>query len=210
MLGAGVLPSPAEALPGRPQRLRVAATHAVNGNPVVPPFPEEMQTAVFGMGCFWGAEQLFWRTPGVFSTQVGYTGGFTPNPTYEEVRTGLTGHAEVVRVIFDPQKISYEELLKLFWENHDPTQGMRQQEDLGTQYRSVIFTLGPHQQAAALRSRALYQQELRERRRGDITTAIEPAGDFYYAEDRHQQYLHKVPGGSCDMKGTGVTCPITP
>ncbi|GAB0199582.1 peptide methionine sulfoxide reductase MsrA [Grus japonensis] len=148
--------------------------------------------------------------PGVFSTQVGYAGGFTPNPTYEEVRTGLTGHAEVVRVVFDPRKISYEELLKVFWENHDPTQGMRQQEDLGTQYRSVIFTLGPQQQAAALRSKAAFQQELRERQWGDITTAIEPAGDFYYAEDGHQQYLHKVPGGSCGLKGTGVTCPITP
>ncbi|XP_074418731.1 peptide methionine sulfoxide reductase MsrA-like isoform X3 [Larus michahellis] len=170
MPGAGVLPSPAEALPGRPQGLRVTATHAVTGNPTVPPFPAEMQMAIFG----------------------------------------LTGHAEVVRVVFDPRKISYEELLKLFWENHDPTQGMRQQEDLGTQYRSVIYTLGPHQQAAALRSRALYQQELRERRQGDITTAIEPAGDFYYAEDRHQQYLHKVPGTSCGLKGTGVTCPVTP
>ncbi|KAM6190510.1 peptide methionine sulfoxide reductase MsrA-like [Sarcoramphus papa] len=210
MPGAGVLPSPAEALPGRAQRLLVAATHAVSGNPTLPPFPAEMQTAIFGMGCFWGAEQLFWKMPGVFSTQVGYAGGFTPNPTYEEVRTGLTGHAEVVRVIFDPRKISYEELLKVFWENHDPTQGMRQQEDLGTQYRSVIYTLGPQQQAAALRSRVAYQQELREQRWGDITTAIEPAGDFYYAEDHHQQYLHKVPGGSCGLKGTGVTCPITP
>ncbi|NXI34037.1 MSRA reductase, partial [Galbula dea] len=152
------LPTHREALPGRAQGLPVAATHAVNGNPTLPPFPAEMQTAIFGMGCFWGAEQLFWGTPGVFSTQVGYAGGFTPNPTYEEVCTGLTGHAEVVRVIFDPQKISYEELLKVFWENHDPTQGMRQQEDLGTQYRSVIYTLGPQQQAAALSSRARYQQ----------------------------------------------------
>ncbi|XP_075294169.1 peptide methionine sulfoxide reductase MsrA 1-like isoform X4 [Opisthocomus hoazin] len=195
MLGAGGLPSPTEALPGRAQRVPVAAG---------------MQTAIFGMGCFWGAERLFWETPGVFSTQVGYAGGFTPNPTYEEVRTGLTGHAEVVRVIFDAQKLSYEELLKVFWENHDPTQGMQQQEDLGTQYRSVIYTLGPQQQAAALRSREMYQRELRERQRGDITTAIEPAGDFYYAEERHQQYLHKVPGGSCAPKGTGVTCPIAP
>ncbi|XP_074781950.1 peptide methionine sulfoxide reductase MsrA-like [Athene noctua] len=210
MLGIGVLPSAAEALPGRAQKLPVAATHAVNGNPTVPPFPAEMQTAIFGMGCFWGAEQLFWKMPGVFSTQVGYAGGFTPNPTYEEVRTGLTGHAEVVRVIFDPRKISYEELLKVFWENHDPTQGMRQQEDLGTQYRSVIYTLGPQQQAAALHSRAVYQQELREQRWGDVTTVIEPAGDFYYAEDHHQQYLHKVPGGSCGLKGTGVTCLLTP
>ncbi|NXK38070.1 MSRA reductase, partial [Piprites chloris] len=155
---AGVLPSPAEALPGRAQRMTVTATHAVTGNPTVPPFPAEMETAIFGMGCFWGAEQLFWNTPGVFSTQVGFSGGFTPNPTYEEVRTGLTGHAEVVRVVFDPQKIGYEELLKIFWENHDPTQGMRQQEDVGTQYRSVIYTLGPRQQETALRSRDLYQQ----------------------------------------------------
>ncbi|NXF88212.1 MSRA reductase, partial [Eubucco bourcierii] len=152
------LPSPTEALPGRAQRLTVAATHAVSGNSTVPPFPAEMQAAIFGMGCFWGVERLFWELPGVFSTQVGYAGGFTPNPTYEEVCTGLTGHAEVVRVIFDPQKISYEKLLKVFWENHDPTQGMRQQEDVGTQYRSVILTLGPQQQAAALRSRDMYQQ----------------------------------------------------
>ncbi|NXN91890.1 MSRA reductase, partial [Rhinopomastus cyanomelas] len=152
------LPSPTKALPGRSQKLQVAATHAVNGNPTVPPFPAEMQTAIFGMGCFWGAERLFWEMPGVFSTQVGFAGGFTPNPTYEEVRSGLTGHAEVVRVIFDPHKVSYEELLKVFWENHDPTQGMRQQEDVGTQYRSVIYTLGPQQQAAALHSRAMYQQ----------------------------------------------------
>ncbi|KAM6239956.1 peptide methionine sulfoxide reductase MsrA-like [Porphyrio hochstetteri] len=210
MPGGAVLPSPAEALPGRTQGLQVAGTHAVNGNPTVPPFPAEMQTAIFGMGCFWGAERLFWEMPGVFSTQVGYAGGFTPNPTYEEVRTGMTGHAEVVRVIFDPRKISYEGLLKVFWENHDPTQGMRQQEDSGTQYRSVIYTLGPQQQAAALRSKAAYQQELRERQWGDITTVIEPAGGFYYAEDQHQQYLHKVPGGSCGPRGTGVTCPIRP
>ncbi|XP_064491286.1 peptide methionine sulfoxide reductase MsrA-like isoform X2 [Pseudopipra pipra] len=209
MRGAGVLPSPAEALPGRAQRMTVTATHAVTGNATVPPFPAEMETAIFGMGCFWGAEQLFWNTPGVFSTQVGFAGGFTPNPTYEEVRTGLTGHAEVVRVVFDPQKISYEELLKMFWENHDPTQGMRQQEDVGTQYRSVIYTLGPRQQETALQSRDLYQQELGTQQHGDITTTIEPARDFYYAEDRHQQYLHKVPGASCGMKGTGVTCPIT-
>ncbi|XP_071432863.1 peptide methionine sulfoxide reductase MsrA-like isoform X3 [Pithys albifrons albifrons] len=175
MRGVGRLPSPAEALPGRAERMTVTATHAVSGNPTVPPFPAEMEVAIFGMGCFWGAERLFWNTPGVFSTQVGFAGGFTPNPTYEEVRTG-----------------------------------MRQQEDVGTQYRSVIYTLSPQQQETALRSRDLYQQELRTRRRGDITTAIEPARDFYYAEDHHQQYLHKVPGASCGMKGTGVTCPIIP
>ncbi|KAM9268139.1 peptide methionine sulfoxide reductase MsrA-like [Morus bassanus] len=166
MPGVGVLPSPAEALPGRAQKLPLAATHAISGNPMLPPFPEEMQMAIFSTGCFWGAEQLFWKTRGVFSTQVGYAGGFTPNPTYEEVRTGLMGHAEVVRVIFNPQKISYKELLKVFWENHNRTQNMRQQEDLGTQYRSVIYTLGPQQQAAALRSRAGYQQDLREQRQG--------------------------------------------
>ncbi|XP_040507930.1 peptide methionine sulfoxide reductase MsrA isoform X3 [Gallus gallus] len=169
-----------------------------------------MQTAIFGMGCFWGVERLFWEMPGVFSTQVGYAGGFTPNPTYEEVRSGRTGHAEVVRVVFDPHKISYEELLRAFWENHDPTQGMRQWEDVGTQYRSVILTLSPQQQAAALRSRDAYQQELRQQHRGDITTSIQPAGDFYYAEDHHQQYLHKVPGGYCGLKGTGVPCPTAP
>ncbi|NXM50953.1 MSRA reductase, partial [Gymnorhina tibicen] len=155
---AKVLPGPTEALPGRAQRMKVAATHAVSGNPTVPPFPAQMQMAIFGMGCFWGAEQLFWNTSGVFSTQVGFAGGFTPNPTYEESWLWLTGHAEVVRVVFDPQKISYEELLKVFWENHDPTQGMRQQEDVGTQYRSVIYTLGSQQQGAALRSRDVYQQ----------------------------------------------------
>ncbi|XP_053942415.1 peptide methionine sulfoxide reductase MsrA 1 isoform X1 [Cuculus canorus] len=208
MLGARRLPSPTEALPGRTQRMVVSATHAVNGNPTLPPFPAEMQTAIFGMGCFWGAERLFWEMPGVFSTQVGYAGGFTPNPTYEEVRTGLTGHAEVVRVIFDPRQISYEELLKVFWENHDPTQGMKQQEDVGTQYRSVIYTQGPSQHTAALRSREGYQRELREQQRGDITTTIEPAGDFFYAEDHHQQYLHKGSGGSCGLRG--VTCPTAP
>ncbi|XP_053942417.1 peptide methionine sulfoxide reductase MsrA 1 isoform X3 [Cuculus canorus] len=185
MLGARRLPSPTEALPGRTQRMVVS-----------------------GMGCFWGAERLFWEMPGVFSTQVGYAGGFTPNPTYEEVRTGLTGHAEVVRVIFDPRQISYEELLKVFWENHDPTQGMKQQEDVGTQYRSVIYTQGPSQHTAALRSREGYQRELREQQRGDITTTIEPAGDFFYAEDHHQQYLHKGSGGSCGLRG--VTCPTAP
>ncbi|XP_025952459.2 peptide methionine sulfoxide reductase MsrA-like [Dromaius novaehollandiae] len=210
MPGRTVLPSPPEALPGRAERLPVSGTHAVNGNPTVPPFPAEMQVAIFGMGCFWGVEQLFWKMPGVFSTQVGYAGGFTPNPTYEEVRSGLTGHAEVVRVVFDPRELRYEDLLRAFWENHDPTQGMRQQQDVGTQYRSVIYTLGAEQGEAARRSRAAYQEELSKRRLGAITTAVEPAGDFFYAEDRHQQYLHKVPGGYCGLQGTGVACPVAP
>ncbi|XP_048824757.1 LOW QUALITY PROTEIN: peptide methionine sulfoxide reductase MsrA-like [Lagopus muta] len=210
MLDPQALPSPSTALAGRAERLHVEATHAVTGNPTLPPFPPEMQTAIFGMGCFWGVERLFWEMPGVFSTQVGYAGGFTPNPTYEEVRSGQTGHAEVVRVVFNPNKISYEELLKAFWENHDPTQGMQQQEDVGTQYRSIILTLNPQQQAAALRSRDAYQQELSQQHRGDITTTIEPAGDFYYAEDHHQQYLTKCPGGYCGLKGTGVPCPVVP
>ncbi|XP_054251190.1 peptide methionine sulfoxide reductase MsrA-like [Indicator indicator] len=228
MLGARGLPSPTEALPGRsevtgkglgqsaPGTRAVLgkvialgpATHAVSGNPTVPPFPAEMQAAIFGMGCFWGVKQLFWELPGVFSTQVGYAGGFTPNPNYEEMCTGLTGHAEVVRVIFDPQKISSEKLFKVFWEYHGPTQGMQQQEDVGTQYRSVICTLGPQQQAAALCSRDAYQQELREQQHGDTTTVIEPAAAFYYTEGYHQQYLHKVPRGYCGLKGTGVTCPL--
>ncbi|KAM6045175.1 peptide methionine sulfoxide reductase MsrA 1-like [Chlamydotis macqueenii] len=188
---------------------RGGGTHADNEKPMLPPFPAAMQMVIFGMGCFWGAEWLFWKILGVFSTQLGYTGGFTPNPTYD-VRTGLTGHAEVVRVIFNPQRISYEGLLKVFWENHNPTQGMQQQEDVGTQYGPAIYTLHPTQQAAAFRSRAAYQQELRRQRRGDITAAIEPAGDFFYAEDGHQQDLHKVPGASCDPKGTGVACSLAP
>ncbi|XP_034610184.1 mitochondrial peptide methionine sulfoxide reductase-like isoform X1 [Trachemys scripta elegans] len=210
MPGKTVLPSRGEALPGRPQRHPVAAKHAVSGNATLPPFPEGMQMAIFGMGCFWGAEKIFWKLPGVFSTQVGYAGGFTPNPTYKEICTGLTGHAEVVRVVYDPQKTSYEALLKAFWENHDPTQGMQQEEDVGTQYRSVIHTFGAQQSDAALKSKAIYQQELAKRQLGPITTEIQAAGEFYYAEDYHQQYLHKSPKGYCGQKGTGVACPIRP
>uniref|UniRef100_A0A8C8VEV6 Mitochondrial peptide methionine sulfoxide reductase n=1 Tax=Pelusios castaneus TaxID=367368 RepID=A0A8C8VEV6_9SAUR len=187
-----------------------AAKHAVNRNSMLPPFPEGMQMAIFGMGCFWGVERMFWKLPGVFSTQVGYAGGFTPNPTYQEICTGLTGHVEVVRVVYDPQKISYEALLKVFWENHDPTQGMRQEVNVGTQYRSVIHTFGAQQKDAALRSKAMYQKELDKRQLGPITTAIQEAGEFYYAEDYHQQYLHKTPRGHCGLKGTGVACPISP
>nr|XP_006112028.1 mitochondrial peptide methionine sulfoxide reductase-like [Pelodiscus sinensis] len=210
MPGQLELPSREVALPGRAQRLAVSATHAVSGNTVLPPFPEGMQMAIFGMGCFWGAEKMFWKLTGVFSTQVGYAGGFTPNPTYEEICTGLTGHAEVVRVVYDPQKISYEALLKAFWENHNPTQGMRQEENVGTQYRSVIHTFGAQQREAALRSKATYQQELAKQQLGPITTEIQEAGEFYYAEDYHQQYLHKTPRGYCGQKGTGVACPISP
>nr|XP_048682093.1 peptide methionine sulfoxide reductase MsrA 1-like isoform X2 [Caretta caretta] len=191
-------------------RLTAEAKHAVSGNAMLPPFPEGMQMAIFGMGCFWGAERMFWKLPGVFSTQVGYAGGFTPNPTYKEICTGLTGHAEVVRVVYDPQKTSYEALLKAFWENHDPTQGMQQEEDVGTQYRSVIHTFGAQQWDAALKSKAMYQQELAKRQLGPITTEIQAAGEFYHAEDYHQQYLHKTPKGYCGQKGTGVACPICP
>ncbi|XP_074790724.1 peptide methionine sulfoxide reductase MsrA-like isoform X1 [Natator depressus] len=203
----GVRLAPARAVGGR-HTLR--AKHAVSGNAMLPPFPEGMQMAIFGMGCFWGAERMFWKLPGVFSTQVGYAGGFTPNPTYKEICTGLTGHAEVVRVVYDPQKTSYEALLKAFWENHDPTQGMRQEEDVGTQYRSVIHTFGAQQRDAALKSKAMYQQELAKRQLGPITTEIQAAGEFYHAEDYHQQYLHKTPKGYCGQKGTGVACPICP
>lgn len=186
----------------------VAGTHAVNGNPTLEPFPAGMETIVFGMGCFWGAERLFWRLPGVFSTQVGYAGGFTPNPNYHEVCSGLTSHTEVVRVVFSPGDVSLEELLKRFWESHDPTQGMRQQNDRGTQYRSAIYTSSPVQQELALKSKVAFQQELDKKGYGAITTEILQGQQFYYAEDHHQQYLKKVPRGYCGLKGTGVTCPI--
>ncbi|XP_033844777.1 peptide methionine sulfoxide reductase MsrA 1 [Periophthalmus magnuspinnatus] len=202
------LPAPGRALKGRAQSMVVTDKHVVIGNPTVKPFPPGLQTIMFGMGCFWGAERLFWRLPGVFSTQVGYAGGFTPNPFYEEVRTGLTGHAEVVRVVFSPSDISLEMLLKHFWENHDPTQGMKQYEDVGTQYRSTIYTSSPKQQQVALESKEAYQQELSAKGLGCITTEISEVTQFYYAEDYHQQYLRKVPKGYCALKGTGVSCPL--
>jgi peptide-methionine (S)-S-oxide reductase len=198
-----------EALPGRPARpFSVAATHAVLGTPMDEPFPRGAGVAVFGLGCFWGAERKFWEVPGVVSTQVGYAGGFTPHPTYEEVCSGKTGHAEVVRVIFDPEAVRYEQLLKVFWESHDPTQGMRQGNDVGTQYRSVIYTTTPEQQAVAEQSRTVYGDRLRQARHGAITTEIHAAGPFYFAEDYHQQYLAKNPDGYCGIGGTGVSCPI--
>ncbi len=196
----------ADALPGRAAALTVSNRHAVLGSPLQPPFAAGMEEAQFGMGCFWGAERLFWKIPGVHSTSVGYAGGYTPNPTYEEVCSGRTGHAEVVRVIFDPTKVSYETLLKAFWERHDPTQGMRQGNDLGTQYRSVIYCTSDGQLVAAEASRARYQQALDSAQRGAITTEIRPAPEFFYAEDYHQQYLHKNPEGYCGLGGTGVVC----
>jgi peptide-methionine (S)-S-oxide reductase len=197
-----------EALPGRDTRMPVPAKHAVLGTPLEPPFPDGLQRAVFGLGCFWGAERVFWRAPGVYTTAVGYAGGHTPNPTYQETCTGRTGHTEAVLVVFDPAQISYEELLRLFWENHDPTQGMRQGNDVGTQYRSAIYTDGPEQLAAAEASRDAFQRELSKAGYGEITTEIAPAGEFYYAEDYHQQYLQKNPMGYCGLGGTGVSCPV--
>jgi peptide-methionine (S)-S-oxide reductase len=202
------LPSPAEALPGRTERLPVAERHFVLGTPMEAPFPPTTQVATFALGCFWGAEKKFWQTPGVFSTQVGYAAGFTPNPTYREVCTGKTGHTEVVRVVFDPSKVSYEDLLRVFWENHDPTQGMRQGNDVGTQYRSGVYTHSDEQALAAEASRAAYQSVLAREGFGRITTEIVPAGPFYYAEDYHQQYLAKNPEGYCGLGGTGVACPV--
>ncbi len=203
-----VMPTAAAALPGRSTPLQVPQTHYVNGHRIVAPFPAGQREAVFGLGCFWGAERLFWRLPGVYSTAVGYAGGFTPNPTYEEVCTGLTGHAEVVRVIYDPEKLDYEDLLKAFWESHDPTQGMRQQNDIGTQYRSVIYVTDAEQRQAAEDSQRAYQARLSAAHRGGITTEICDAPPFYYAEDYHQQYLAKNPDGYCGLKGTGISCPI--
>jgi peptide-methionine (S)-S-oxide reductase len=198
-----------EALAGRPQRpFVVPAEHFVLDAPLEGPFPEGAQRAVFGMGCFWGAERKFWQTPGVLSTAAGYAGGFTPNPTYEEVCSGRTGHAEVVLVVFDPAQVSYDDLLRVFWENHDPTQGMRQGNDVGTQYRSAIYTFDDDQRAAAEASRERYQQVLSREGYGEITTEIAPARDFWYAEDYHQQYLAKNPFGYCGIGGTGVACPV--
>ena len=202
------IPSKEEALPGRKQAMPVPARHFVNGNPLAPPFPDGMQLAMFGLGCFWGAEKKFWQVPGVFSTSVGYAAGHTPNPTYSEVCTGRTGHNEVVRVVFDPRKVSYETLLQLFWENHNPTQGMRQGNDVGTQYRSGIYSYGAAQKQAATASREAYQKALSAEGHGPITTEVLDAPEFYYAEEYHQQYLHKNPRGYCGLGGTGVACPI--
>ena len=201
------VPTKAEALPGSAERMRVSAAHAVSGNRLEPPFPEGFVRALFGMGCFWGAERKFWQMPGVYSTAVGYAAGSTPNPTYREVCSGMTGHSEVVLVVFDPKRVGYEDLLKTFWESHDPTQGMRQGNDVGTQYRSGIYFYDDAQRAAAERSRDMFQGELAEASYGPITTEIQPAPEFYYAEDYHQQYLAKNPGGYCGLGGTGVSCP---
>ena len=202
------LPSPTEALPGRTQPLQVRSTHAATGAPTVPPWPRGAELAMFGLGCFWGAERIFWQAPGVISTQVGYAGGFTPNPTYEEVCSGRTGHTEAVKVVFNPHEISYGELLKAFWENHDPTQGMRQGNDIGTQYRSAIYTTSEDQRREAEASRDAYQAALKAKGLGEISTEIAPAPEFYYAEGYHQGYLAKNPAGYCGIGGTGVVCPI--
>jgi peptide-methionine (S)-S-oxide reductase len=199
---------PARALPGREAALPVPERHAVLGTPLTPPFPDGLEQAVVGMGCFWGAERVFWRAPGVYTTAVGYAGGYTPNPTYEETCSGRTGHAEVVLVVFDPKQTSYEEILRLFWENHDPTQGMRQGNDVGTQYRSAIYATTDEQLAAARASRERFGAELAKAGYGEITTEIAPAGPFYYAEPYHQQYLAKNPNGYCGLGGTGVACPV--
>jgi peptide-methionine (S)-S-oxide reductase len=200
-------PSPSEALPGRAERMSVPGQHFVNGAPLQPPFPAGLELALFGMGCFWGAERRFWQTPGVYSTSVGYAAGLTPNPTYREVCSGQTGHAEVVRVAFDPKRVRYEDLLRVFWESHDPTQGMRQGNDVGTQYRSGIYYTSEAQRLAAEASREANQKALRAAGHAEITTEIVPASEFYYAEEYHQQYLAKNPGGYCGLGGTGVSCP---
>ena len=197
-----------EALPGRDETMPVPAAHEVLGNPIAPPFPEGLEQAIVGLGCFWGAERIFWLAPGVYTTAVGYAGGFTANPTYEEVCSGGTGHTEAVLVVFDPQQTSYDEILRLFWENHDPTQGMRQGNDQGTQYRSAIYTLDEAQRAAADASRERFQGELAKAGYGEITTEIAEAGPFYYAEPYHQQYLAKNPNGYSGLGGTGVACPV--
>ena len=203
------IPSKADALPGRPNPIRTAATHFVNGNPLNGPYPAGLETAIFGLGCFWGAERKFWELgDGIYTTAVGYAGGPTPNPTYEEVCSGRTGHNEVVLVVYDPKKISYEKLLKTFWENHDPTQGMRQGNDVGTQYRSGIYATTPAQKKAAEESKAMFGKALAAKRFGAITTEILDAPPFYFAEDYHQQYLAKNPMGYCGLGGTGVSCPI--
>lgn len=202
------LPAPEEALPGRERPIPTAATHHVLNRPLKGPYPEGFETAMFGLGCFWGAERLFWQIPGVWVTAAGYSGGFTPNPTYQETCTGLTGHAEVVLVVFDPKVVTYRDLLKVFWEAHDPTQGMRQGNDVGTTYRSAVFTFTEEQRQQALASRDAYESSLRKAGRGPITTEITPAGPFYFAEAEHQQYLAKNPNGYCGLQGTGVACQI--
>src|SRR3954470_12661254 len=203
------MPDQADALPGRDTRpFHVPDAHFVLGTPLEPPFPEGVETAIFGMGCFWGAERIFWQTPGVWTTAVGYAGGFTANPTYEEVCSGRTGHAEVVLVVFDPAVVSYEQLLKVFWESHDPTQGMRQGNDVGTQYRSAIYTYNDDQRQAAEASKKVFADQLQEAGYGDITTEVADAPAFYYAEPYHQQYLGKNPNGYCGLGGTGVSCPV--
>jgi peptide-methionine (S)-S-oxide reductase len=196
------------ALPGRDAPMPIPARHEVLGTPLAPPFPQGLERIVVGMGCFWGAERVFWQADGVYTTAVGYAGGFTPNPTYEEVCSAGTGHAEVVLAVFDPNVTSYEAMLKLFWENHDPTQGMQQGNDVGTQYRSAIYWTSEAQHGAAVTSKETYQEQLRGAGYGDITTEIAEAGPFYYAEDYHQQYLAKNPGGYCGLGGTGVSCPV--
>jgi len=198
--------APNEALPGRAEKMPVAARHTVLGNSLLPPYPPQLELAMFAMGCFWGAERKLWQARGVWSTAVGYAGGYTPNPSYEEVCSGLTGHTEVVRVVFDPAQISYAQLLRIFWENHDPTQGMRQGNDVGTQYRSAIYTHGPAQLAAARESAESYGKELARAGYGGITTEIREAPEFFFAEDYHQQYLDKNPDGYCGIGGTGVGC----
>ena len=202
------MPAPGAALPGRAEAIPTAATHFVTGRPLKGPFPEGLATAMFGMGCFWGVERLFWKLPGVWATAAGYAGGATPNPTYREVCSGMTGHNEVVLVTYDPSQVSYEDLLRTFWEGHDPTQGMRQGNDVGTQYRSGIYAFTPEQRAAAEASREAYQARLKAAGLGAITTEVVDAPPFYYAEDYHQQYLAKNPGGYCGLGGTGVSCPV--
>jgi peptide-methionine (S)-S-oxide reductase len=202
------IPSSTDALRGRAERMPITDAHFVNGHSIAPPFPDNLQRAMFAMGCFWGAERKFWQLHGVYSTAVGYAAGHTPNPTYREVCSGMTGHAEVVLVVFDPSAISYDDLLKVFWENHDPTQGMRQGNDVGTQYRSGIYYFDDAQQRAAERSRDAFQSQLTAAGYGAITTEVLPAPEFYYAEEYHQQYLAKNPDGYCGLGGTGVTCPI--
>jgi peptide-methionine (S)-S-oxide reductase len=208
MFGKSNIPSKAEALPGRAEKMPVPAAHFVNGHTLQPPFPAGLERAMFALGCFWGAERKFWQLPGVFSTAVGYAAGHTPNPTYMEVCSGMTGHAEAVLVVFDPKVVRYEDLLRVFWESHDPTQGMRQGNDAGTQYRSGIYCFGDAQRQAAEISRDAFQRELTKAGFGPITTEIRPAPEFYYAEDYHQQYLAKNPAGYCGLAGTGVSCPV--